>query len=356
MSSFARPTRQQLIDRDRTDFNARVPGADSRLRRSVLGGIATAHAGAMDGAYGDLDYIADQIMPDTADLAHLLRWAAIWGINPEAATAAAGPAASTGVSTNGETVPAGSVLQRGDGFTYATTADATVAGGVVTVQVTASAPGAAGEADAGVILTLVEPIAGIVPTFNVGTGGLVGGNDAEQPASILSRLLARIQNPPKGGGPGDYEQWAREIPGVTRAWELPLWMGLGTVGLAFVFDGREDIFPTGDDVAAMQAWLASKCPVEATVYAFAPTPLAINFVIQLSPNTVTVQNEVSDELADFFLRTSVVGSSPVLLKSQYDQAISLAEGETDHVVTTPAGNIYPGAGQLAVLGTITWAG
>ena len=351
MSAFVRPTRSEIISRMQTDVNGRMTGADSRLRRNWLNGTTTTLGGGLDGSYGYLDTIADQVMPDSADSAHLARWASFWGIFPEEATPASGPAASNGVaSTDGTDVPEGTVLQRGDGALFTTTADATVAGGTVAVNVEAQVAGSAGNCDAGVVLTLVEPIAGVTSTFTVTGDGVQSGNDSESDASVLNRIEQRVQNPPQGGGPDDYVGWALQLPGVTRAWEYPLWMGLGTVGVAFVFDGREDIIPTDDDVTAMQALLESFAPVTAVPVAFAPTPYVVNYTITITPDNAGTEAAVEAELADFFTREAVPGG--VLLASQYNQAISFASGLTDFTVTAPAGNVTPAAGEIPMLGTV----
>jgi uncharacterized phage protein gp47/JayE len=352
MSAFSRPTRSALLANAYNDLNGRIPGADSRLRRNSLAGIAAMHAGGLDGAYGYLDYIADQVLPDTADFDHLVRHAKFWGVTPKLASAGVGNAAGVAAvgAPDGTDIPAGTVLQRADGFNYATTADATVEGGVVSVALAAQQPGTVGSALAGVILNLVSPIDGVNPQFTVSAD--INGVDAETAPQLLGRLLARIQNPPKGGGPGDYVAWALSQAGVTRAWEYPLWMGLGTVGVFFVFDGRADIFPLAGDVTAMQAYLDSVAPVTALPLALAPQILTVDFQIQLTPSTAAVQAAVQAELADLFAREAA--PSVEILKSHYDQAISFAAGESDHVTVSPAGNIVPGAGFLPVLGAITW--
>jgi uncharacterized phage protein gp47/JayE len=354
MTSFVRPTRAALIDRIKSDLNGRVTGADSRLRRNVLGALATAEGGAIDGAYGYQAYVADQVMPDSADEDHLVRWAAIWGVTPKGPTQATGPA--TGTGTDPTPLPSGAVMTAGDGSSYVTTVDVDTAGGVVSTTIQAQTPGAAGNLAAGVQLTLAVPIEGLGSQFVVGGGGMTGGNDAETPDELLARLLQRIQTPPMGGAQGDYVTWALQVPGVTRAWEYPLRGGLGTVGLTFVFDDREVITPLDGDVTAMQAWLtqAGYAPVTATVIVFACTLAPINFTIAVSPpGNATVQAAVQAELADLFVREAV--PETVLAKSHYDLAIALAQGVTDHTVSAPPGNITPAAGQLPTLGVITWA-
>lgn len=351
MSSFNRPSRTQLISDAQTDINARVTGVDSRLRRSFAGAFAAMFAGALDALYGALQYVSNQIIPDSADSDHLARWASFWGVTPKTATAAVGSAISAAGGVNGTPVPSGTLLQRSDQTTYVTTALAAVAGGTVTVAITAQNPGSAGSNAAGVLLNLVSPIAGVVGPFTVVAD--MEGNDAETNPALLARLEARVQTPPTGGGPGDYVQWALSQPGVTRAWEYPNWNGLGTVGVTFVFDGRADIFPLAGDLTAMQAFLDSVAPITAVVTAFALTALPVNFTIHLVPSNGATQAAVTAELQAWMARVSVPNTS--LLQSGYDAAIDEAQGVTDYTVAVPAGDVAVGAGELATLGVITWA-
>lgn len=76
---FQRPTLPQLIERAAADIESRLPGTDPRLRRALLGVLARTHAGAVHGLYGALDWLARQIIPDTAEAEILDRWADWWG-------------------------------------------------------------------------------------------------------------------------------------------------------------------------------------------------------------------------------------------------------------------------------------
>ena len=312
--------------------------------------MSSVSGGGSHGLYGFLDYIARQIMPDTAEAEELARWASIFGLARKPAVAAAGPVNLTGTDTS--PADAGAVLQRGDDFEYSTTADVTIAGGVAVAVVEAVAPGAAGNADAGVRLTFASPIAGVASTAFVAEGGLTGGSDEESDDELRARLLARIRSQPNGGAANDYERWALEVPGVTRAWVYPNLSGLGTVGVAFVMDGRTDIIPTVDDVAAVQAHIAPLRPVTADVTVFAPTPVDLDLTIAVVPNTDEVKAAVGASLKDMLLREAEPGGT--ILLSHIREAISIAAGETDNIVTVPAADVTVSAGELVILGTITW--
>lgn len=348
---FNRPTLTDLIDRARDDLDGRLEGADSRLRRSALGVLARTHAGAMHGAYGHLDYAARQLMPDTADGEHLARWASVWGVERKAAAAAAGGVALTGI--NGTLVDEGAVLQRGDGVEYVTTADATIVGGVATAPIEAVAAGVAGRALAGVDLVFVSPVAGVSAQAVVAVGGVTGGLDQESDDALRVRLLDRIRSQPKGGAANDYKRWALEVPEVTRAWVYPAKNGLGTVGVAFVMDGRPDIIPEAGDVAAVEAHIGERRPVTADVEVFAPDPDALALTIALTPDTAEIRAAIAAALQDLLAREAEPGGT--ILISHIREAISGAAGETDHVLTVPSANFTSGAGEIAVLGAITWS-
>lgn len=350
--SFIRPTLSEIIERARADYEARLPGADSRLRRSFLDVLARVQSGAASNLYGYLDWIARQILPDTAEAEYLARHASIWGMARKAATAAVGTVDATG--SDGVDIPSGTVLTRVDGARFLTTADATVAGGTAALAVEAEASGPDGNTEAARQLTFVSPIAGVQAAALVAAGGLAGGADEESDTDLLARLLQRIRNQPQGGALADYERWALEVDEVTRAWVYPLYLGEGTVGVTFVMDGRPDIIPLTADVDAVQAHIDTLRPVTAAVTAFAPIPYDVDMLIAVSPSTAEVKAAVEEELADLFTRDSVPGGTIYL--SRIREAISIAAGEDNHVLHLPSADIISPAGNLARLGTVSWIG
>ena len=347
--TFVRPTLSELIERVRGDIESRLPGADSRLRHSVLDVLGRAHAGSAAGLYGYLDHLARQLMPDTAEAEYLSRWASIWGVRRKSATAVQATASASGV--NGSIVPAGTELQRGDGALYAVTADALIAGGTAVVSLAAVTPGTGGDVESGSVLTLTSPVAGVAAELIV-SAVVTAGSDEEDDASLLARLLDRIQKPQLGGTANDYVQWALAQPGVTRAWAYSQWLGLGTVGLTFVMDGRDDILPLGPDVAAVQAALDLLRPVTAELTVFAPSARPVDVSLRLTPDTPAVRAAIALELADLFVREAIPGGT--IYGSRISEAVSLAEGEFSHDVVLPAGDIAAGPGELLVFGAVTF--
>ncbi|TKD40591.1 baseplate J/gp47 family protein [Azotobacter chroococcum] len=349
---FARPSLAEIIDRVVADIGTRLPGvAGAVLRRSLLGIIGRAQAGAAHLLYGYIDWVARQALPDTAEREYLQRWAAIWGITRNAATFAEGSVTFTG--TNGAAIPAGTIVQRQDGVQYATQAAATIAGGSATVAVEASVAGTDGNLAAGTSVFLISPIAGAQSSAAVAAGGITGGDDVESDERLLARLLQRIRNPPQGGAEADYVLWALEVPGVTRVWVYPMQLGAGTVTVLFVNDDDPvSIIPDAAEVAEVQAHIDRRRPVTAEVFVAAPTATPLDMTIALDPNTASVQQAVLAELQDLLTREAQPGGT--ILISRLREAVSIAAGEGDNSIITPGANVTHAAGEMAVLGTVTF--
>jgi uncharacterized phage protein gp47/JayE len=346
---FARPSPANIRDRMGAEIAVALPGADARLRRSMEEILVRSIAIASHELHGYIEWASAQILPDTAEDEVLARHAAIWGLTRIAATTAIGAVTFTG--TAGAIVPAGAELRRGDDARFLLAADVTIGGGGTgTGNVTARVAGAAGNAQAGVALQLVAPAAGVQPSAVVAAGGLAAGADAESDASLRARLLQRIQTPPAGGAKDDYVTWALAVAGVEKVWVYPLWLGAGTVGVAFVTSGGA--IPAAPLVAAVQAALNLRRPVTAAVTVFAPATQAVALTIDLAVDTAAIRAAVLAELTDFFVREAEPGG--VIRVSRISAAISGALGEVAHLLIAPTADITLPAGTIAVPGTVTW--
>lgn len=348
--TFTRPTLSELIERGRADIESRLPGADTRLRHSLLDVLSRMHAGTASGLYGYLDFIARQIPFDTAEGEILARWASIWGVQRKPATSARGQVRFTG--TNSTALPIGVELVRIDGTAFVSTESAAIDDGEAFIFVEAVEGGPQTDTEAGSALTLSSALAGINAAATVQAPGLVGGSDEEGDADLLARFLQRVRQPPEGGSRSDYERWARELPEVTRAWVYPSWMGVGTVGVTYVLDGREDIFPTADDILEMEAHIDNLKPVTAELIVFAPVARPVDMLIRIAPSTEATRAAVLAELADLFVRDAEPGG--LLRISRIREAISLAQGEAYHDLELPSEDPVAGPGEMLTLGEVTW--
>ncbi len=349
---FVRPTIAKLISRAKADIETRLPGSDANIRRSVEAVLARMSSGGTHGLHGHLVWLSKQLMPDTAEEELMVRWADIWGVHKAPAVAAAGSLTITGVNTT--VCPIDTFFQDADGLEYTTDAAVTITGGSATPAVTAVVAGLDSNQVVGASLSLVTPITDIDTVGTVSGSGLIGGLDVETAASLLAQLLLRIQSPPKAGGPNDYINWSLEVSGVTRAWQYANLDGLGTVGVRFVMDDKAGtIIPDSSEVAIVQAYLDARAPVTADVNVYAPVALALDITSQIAPNTAAIQTAAEAEIAAYLLREGE--PNVTLLLSQINEAISIAPGETDHVLTVPAANVVHTNGQIPVVGTYIWS-
>jgi uncharacterized phage protein gp47/JayE len=347
--AFNRPSLIALRDAAYADIE-RIPGADARLAFGNLNVLAHILAGGVDGLYGYLEWLSRQVLTDTAEEEYLDRHASIWKVPRRSAVAASGLCAVSG--TFGTVVPAGTLFVRSDGQQFTSTDEISLSGTTADLGIAATTPGVSTNAAAGTNLTLVSPVAGLSPQAVVGVDGLVNGSDLENDDSLRARILQRIQNPPSGGAASDYEQWALEVPGVSRVWVFPAELGAGTVTLRFVRDGDASPIPDAGEVAVVQDYIDGLRPVTAELYVVAPVPSPIDFEIALTPDTTGARAAVEAELRDLILREGAPGQT--MLISHIREAISIALGEIDHVLTAPTANVAHLVSEIATFGSITW--
>jgi len=348
---FQRPTFDALVTRIQADFQSRFGLVTPILRRSWVYVITRIFAGGMHMLYGALQFIVQQIFPDISDEEYLERQASGYGITRTAATFAAGPATVTG-TVNGTTIPAGTVLLRADGATFSVDADAVIALLTATLAVTCITAGETGNTIATSQLTFESPIANVAGFATVSGGGIVGGADEESTESLRTRFLQRLREPPMGGAVADYRKWSLEVPGVTRVWVYPLELGPGTVTVRFVRDGDVSIIPDAGEVAAVQAAIDAVRPVTAAVTVVAPVAVPRAFTIHIVPDTAAIRAAVTAELEDLLRRDAEPGGT--ILLSRIREAVSIAAGESDNIVTVPAADVTHTTGQIATMGVVTW--
>ena len=369
---YARPTLTSLQNTVASDIAANLNGADALLRFSNLGITARAQAGLANMHYGYLDWIAKQAVPFTCTDEFLEGWAAMKGVFRLPAQSANGAVTFTGNA--GTPIPLGAGVVRSDGVAFATTAGAVVgAGGTVAVPVAANADpagltGAFGNTPVGAAMTLSQSIAGVQSNGVVSTE-IKGGADIETNDGLRSRMLATYQQPPQGGGKNDYETWAGQAPGVSRAWCAPNGFGVGTVVIYVMLDvvrAASGGFPQGSDGVAtaelrgiaatgdqlaVANYLATLQAAVGLVYVAAPTPHPVDLAIQGLP--VNLQAAATAAVQGLLLTQGAPGGT-LPFGSIWSAISTVAAG--NYFAVTPATDVVCAPGQLPVAGNITFPG
>lgn len=343
---FETPSLPVLIKRTQSDL------AGDSLRQSDAQVLARTLGGAAYGLYGYLDWIAEQILPDTADESTLERIAAL-RLNQPRKPAQVATGSVSYSATAGAVLDVDTLLQSSDGRTYKVTATRTSVNGVNSISIAALEAGSLGNADAGLTLTPVQPITGIVGnSFAVLAPGLSGGVARESLESLRSRVIRSYRVIPHGGSASDYETWALEVPGVTRAWCRGGFLGPGTVGVYIMRDDDPQPVPNADQLAEVQAYIDPLRPVTAEVHVQAPVQVPVVYQLKLTPDTTAVRAAVEAQLRDLHNREADLGEK--LLISHIREAISSTSGENDHVLTAPVADVSAAANQLLTFGGCVW--
>lgn len=310
-------------------------------------------AGLSHGLHGSADYLSRQHFPDLSDGDFLERQADVWGIVRRAATFATGTVTFTG--TDATSIPAGTLVQREDGAQYATDAIGTIASGTADVAATAVEAGVDGNADASTTVSLSSPIAGIDSAATIAAGGMTGGANDESDDDLRARLLLEIQGSSNNASESAYVLRALEVAGVTRAFALSQYLGVGNVGVTFlVDDDPSGPIPSAGQVATVDAHLQDPDfkPPTANVITFAPAEQTLDPDITITPDNGDVRGAVEASLEDMLRRDAAPGGT--ILLSRIREAISVAAGETDHVLNSPVADVTTAAGEIVTLGTVTW--
>jgi len=342
---FETPSLPVLINRTQGDL------AGDSLRQSDAQVLARTLSGAAFGLYGYLDWIADQILPDTADDTTLERIAALRLHQPrKAAQAASGSVSFTAAA--GAVLDAGTLLQTSDGRSYTVTVGGTTSGGTNIAPIQALDAGSLGNGDAGLTLFPVQPVQGIGNTFTVLDPGLSGGVAAESIESLRARVISSYRIIPNGGSAADYETWALECPGITRAWCRGSYLGPGTVGLFVMRDDDPVPLPDDGQLALVQAYIDPLRPVTAELHVLAPVLVPVIYTLRLIPDTTAIRAAVEAELQDLHDREAGLGET--LLLTHIAESISSASGEQDHLLVSPSADVPAATNQLLTFGGCVW--
>ena len=361
------PTLRQVREMVRDDITTSLIGA-AVVGNTVLRVMADAQAALARLILKYLDWLATQLMPDTAETEWLDRHGQIWLVNADGSLGRKQPLPASGTvgfsGTPGIVVPEGFGLVAPSGDTYETLEFLTMPSTVdqpAEVAVKALNPGATTNQPAGTLLAPTTPQAGV--NGDVIVVDLRGGTDTETDDELRARVLARIREPPMGGDADDYVAWAMSIPSVTRAWCAPRELGMGTITVRFMCDAlRADVggFPTIDDINVVYGYLDQKRPVAVRdFYVCAPVPEPIDFNLSLVHDSMELRAQVAQSVAAMINERAqpahavngqlVAGTT--IMASWIAEAINRITQDFD---LTMVDHPMPHNGALAVLGTISY--
>ena len=353
---FSRDSLATLLDRVYQNYKALFKPIDQTPRYNLLKVFASSDAGMYHQLLGDLEFLSNQIFPDTAISDYLrLHWSD--RVPPLHAVSAVGTIKITGVP--GVAVPAGLVFASAAGKNYFTESAYRIGDdGTVGARVKADEAGTASNLGVDQELSMVSSIpVGVDSKAMTTDKGIAGGADGETDEDYLARVLLALRNTTRYGKPGDFAAWAVDSSAeVTKAWEFKNYSVFGALLIQVIngnqFDG---VHPVGNLDIVVEYIGKVAPPILYTV--MTPDIISINPSISLLPAEDTTENRgiVTNRLLTYLQATASPGVS--YTAGQFRDAIIDGVNisyATVRIHGSTIGRIDTTVLQYPKLGVITW--
>lgn len=245
---------------------------------------------------------------------------------------------------------------------FTTTEEGTIVSGQVTVLAIADEGGVSGNVNAGTIVISLGDLTGVTAVTN--DVDFVGGVDEETNQSLLDRYYEKVRKPATSGNVYQYEQWAKEVPGVGDVKVYPVWNGAGTVKLVLLDDEKKT--PDASIITATQTFVESVRPIGADVTYVGASELAINVSatltlapgVSLSEVQAQFERGVSEYLKSIAFVTNEITQEPELIRYTRIANVLLdippIIDYVDLLVNGGTSNIQPTDEQVGVVGTVSF--
>lgn len=261
------------------------------LRRALLPGADVSEGGgfyrddrvialAIGDLHEHLDAVDRDSSPLTAEGPALDRWGAIVGVPRKGATTSARSGALQVRGTPASPITEGTALTtRGSGVRIEIAATLAIgADGTALADVRSIDKGTSANLPAGTTLDFDSPPAGVNQAAKL-VLAMKDAVDQERDGAYRDRVVNRFQQPPQGGNPNDWVQWALLVAGVDAAYALRARNGRGTVDLVGLRNGMGAI-------RALPS--AVRDEIASTVEALRPLSAAYR-VLETTPETVSAE-------------------------------------------------------------------
>lgn len=353
------PTLKTIRSLVRDAIRGNLPGADAAVPNSVLRVMSDAMGALCHLTLQFIEWLALQLIPDTAETIWLDRHGDIWLTNADGTTGRKLATLAQGTvnfisDVGGRIVPAGarlSVLTT----EYEATAEVICAPDQTPTPgpVRAIDPGSVGNLVAGDTLSVVN-VPGVAEAIVV---TVTGGTDTELDDDLRVRILQRIRQPPMGGATHDYVRWALAVPGCTRAWCAALEMGIGTVTVRVLFDqlrADDDGWPRGEDLEAVTDYIDTVRPVAVKdFWVLAPIKQFVDaHIFKLVPDNTETRAGIENSLQTMLFVSAAPGQT--IFAAWKAQAIMNAPNVVSFDLLNWNDDVMESPGHMAVLGDIVY--
>ncbi|MCK4579054.1 MAG: baseplate J/gp47 family protein [Candidatus Marinimicrobia bacterium] len=363
------PTTKEIEDRIVSDIESKISQSTPLIYKAFNRVFAFALSGIFTILYKFGQWAIKQIFTITQDADSLELKGDQYKIPRKTATAAILIAGFTG--DNGTTIPAGTQFRgNSNGLLYSLQTTEEIAAGTASGNVLCLTAGESGNLINGSILTILQPIPGLNNQATI-SATVTEGEDQEAIEDYRARISEREKTPPQGGSLVDYILWAKEVPGITRAFawghrEVAA-IDPGYVSVYPLNDGEASRIPSAPKLAEVLTYIddPTRAPMQVVIInvpAMIEKEIDID-VTALSPNTAAIRNAFAENVEAYLL-----AREPQQFIDQLDiknvisrsgiEAIYINSGAQSVTLTidvdaAPMESYELQYNELAILGTIT---
>jgi len=353
---FKRDSLAVLLDRIYANYTSLFRPLDKTPRQNLLKVFASVDAGIYHQLLGDLDFLAKQIFPDTAEGEYLREhWST--RIPPLYAVTAIGEATMTGIPD--KPIPSGVVFESAAGERYyLNNAYRLDENGEAVVIVKAETPGQQGNIAAGEKLSIISAVpVGIDSQAVVSGNGIIGGTEAESDEEYLVRVLSALRNNTRYGMPGDFVLWAKDASAeVNAAWEFKNFGIFGAVLIQVIKGNQIDGVQQVGNLTEVRDYISTVAP-PVLFDVRTPEIIDVNPSASLLPEEDTLTNR---ELVETRMKTWMqIAAKPGAKITAGALRIAVVDGVTITDITIrlsgdEAGSVSTTILEYPYIGEITW--
>ena len=340
-------SRMQNKFKDLSGFEA-DDASDIGIRMKVL-------AGEIFSAYSNIEWLKNQVFPQTAIGKQLDYHAQQRGIERKPALKAKGilKFSISSALTYNVNIVSGTICSTAqtEGVRYVTTNDAVLEAGKTSVEVSAEAEegGSIGNCVADSITTMVTPPTGITTVTN--EAAFTGGADEENDESLRFRVLDSYKNISNGTNAAFYKEQVLKNENIISAQVVSKNRGAGTVD---VYIWTSSGIPSDDLIAEVQAELDSIKEINVDIKVLSPTTVKCDVFFTLWIEDGYVYDDVKFACVDAvknYINSLAVGESMILAKA--GNAVFNVPGVKNYrMLTSYCDDVTISAGKIGIPGSI----
>lgn len=342
-----KPSLEELIAEEEQKTAALYRPLEGGTRFDLAMVLARVRAGARHLTGRNLEFLARQIFPSSADTEYLREF---WRdrVAPLEASYASGEIELSGLK--GTVVPAGLLWKGQNGKFYRQNKQVALGNGLAEVE--ALEPGSSSNLSSGELKLASSLISGLSPKALAVS--IRGGSDAESDEAYRVRIEVFERQGVRIGRSGDWAAWARDASSeVSQAWEFANHDEAGSILIQVISGSQEKGISAVEGLEVIKSYIAGVAPT-VLVEVRSPQIVAVNMQIQLLPAEDSSSNRqlVTENLKTFW--ALVAKPESTISTAQVRAAVEDGKLISSSVVKLSSEILSFSKFQIPTQGAITW--